>query len=86
MGPGHLEQLFMVNRRGPTASMLEFRARLGGIMLGYDLYYVPFSAHEVGLVTLQVSCNGLVISNSVLFEYKNHPQETDKIKQVIHTL
>ncbi|XP_047112567.1 calmodulin-binding transcription activator 1 [Schistocerca piceifrons] len=30
--------------------------------------YCP--AHEVGLVTLQVACDGFVISNSVMFEYK----------------
>ncbi|XP_059490019.1 calmodulin-binding transcription activator 1 isoform X4 [Neocloeon triangulifer] len=30
--------------------------------------YCP--AHEVGLVTLQVACEGFVISNSVIFEYK----------------
>ncbi|XP_018318832.1 calmodulin-binding transcription activator 1 isoform X2 [Agrilus planipennis] len=30
--------------------------------------YCP--AHEVGLATLQVACNGCVISNSVIFEYK----------------
>lgn len=28
------------------------------------------SAHEVGLATLQVACEGFVISNSVIFEYK----------------
>lgn len=31
--------------------------------------YCP--AHEVGLVTLQVACNGYVISNSCIFEYKS---------------
>ncbi|GAB6031367.1 hypothetical protein CHUAL_009151 [Chamberlinius hualienensis] len=30
-------------------------------------------AHEVGLVTLQVACEGFVISNSVIFEYKERP-------------
>lgn len=31
--------------------------------------YCP--AHEVGLVTLQVACDGFVISNSCIFEYKS---------------
>ncbi|XP_054165100.1 calmodulin-binding transcription activator 2-like [Oppia nitens] len=29
--------------------------------------------HEPGFVTLQVACDGLVISNSVIFEYRDHP-------------
>lgn len=33
--------------------------------------YCP--AHEVGLATLQVACDGYVISNSVIFEYKAPP-------------
>ncbi|XP_037035422.1 calmodulin-binding transcription activator 1 isoform X4 [Bradysia coprophila] len=33
--------------------------------------YCP--AHEVGLATLQVACDGYVISNSVIFEYKLPP-------------
>lgn len=33
--------------------------------------YCP--AHEVGLATLQVACDGYVISNSVIFEYKSPP-------------
>lgn len=36
--------------------------------------YCP--AHEVGLATLQVACDGFVISNSVIFEYKS-PQKTE---------
>ncbi|KAK4875873.1 hypothetical protein RN001_012295 [Aquatica leii] len=32
-------------------------------------------AHEAGLATLQVACNGCVISNSVIFEYKLPPRE-----------
>nr|CAD7201845.1 unnamed protein product [Timema douglasi] len=40
------------------------------------LYWVcTFVSHEVGLVTLQVACEGFVISNSVIFEYKKPPQE-----------
>uniref|UniRef100_A0A6B2E5P1 Putative calmodulin-binding transcription activator isoform f n=1 Tax=Phlebotomus kandelakii TaxID=1109342 RepID=A0A6B2E5P1_9DIPT len=34
--------------------------------------YCP--AHDVGLVTLQVACDGYVISNSVIFEYKSQPK------------
>ncbi|XP_055685714.1 calmodulin-binding transcription activator 1 isoform X3 [Lutzomyia longipalpis] len=34
--------------------------------------YCP--AHDVGLVTLQVACEGFVISNSVIFEYKSQPK------------
>ncbi|EEC07599.1 calmodulin-binding transcription activator, putative, partial [Ixodes scapularis] len=30
-------------------------------------------AHEAGLVTLQVACEGFVISNSVIFEYREQP-------------
>lgn len=36
--------------------------------------YCP--AHEVGLVTLQVACDGYVISNSCIFEYKS-PNNAD---------
>lgn len=36
--------------------------------------YCP--AHEVGLVTLQVACDGYVISNSCIFEYKS-PNNTE---------
>lgn len=36
------------------------------------LLYV--TAHEVGLATLQVACEGFVISNSVIFEYKKPPK------------
>ncbi|XP_063232498.1 calmodulin-binding transcription activator 2 isoform X2 [Bacillus rossius redtenbacheri] len=35
--------------------------------------YCP--AHEVGLATLQVACEGFVISNSVIFEYKSPAAE-----------
>ncbi|VEN53158.1 unnamed protein product [Callosobruchus maculatus] len=35
--------------------------------------YCP--AHEAGLATLQVACDGYVISNSVIFEYKPPPRE-----------
>ncbi|KAK3913293.1 Calmodulin-binding transcription activator 1, partial [Frankliniella fusca] len=34
--------------------------------------YCP--AHEVGLATLQVACDGQVVSNSVMFEYKEPPK------------
>lgn len=34
--------------------------------------YCP--AHEVGIVTLQVACDGFVISNAVNFEYKSPPK------------
>lgn len=33
--------------------------------------YCP--AHESGFVSLQVSCNGMVVSDSVIFEYRDHP-------------
>nr|CAD7452636.1 unnamed protein product [Timema tahoe] len=45
-----------------NANIIESHGRVGG-------------AHEVGLVTLQVACEGFVISNSVIFEYKKPPQE-----------
>lgn len=35
------------------------------------------SAHEVGIASLQVACNGFVISNSVMFEYKTSPSEAE---------
>lgn len=37
--------------------------------------FTHFSAHEAGLATLQVACDGYVISNSVIFEYKLPPRE-----------
>ena len=36
-----------------------------------------FPAHEVGLATLQVACEGFVISNSAMFEYKTPPRGED---------
>jgi hypothetical protein len=33
------------------------------------------AAHEAGLATLQVACEGFVISNSVIFEYKKPAKE-----------
>jgi hypothetical protein len=33
------------------------------------------AAHEVGLASLQVACEGFVISNSVIFEYKKPARE-----------
>ena len=41
-----------------------------------------FTAHEAGLVTLQVACEGFVISNSVIFEYKKPPVDENKVKEV----
>lgn len=38
-------------------------------------HWLFFSAHEAGLATLQVACDGYVISNSVIFEYKLPPRE-----------
>lgn len=35
-----------------------------------SLCYCPFSAHDTGLVTLQVAVSNQIISNSVVFEYK----------------
>jgi len=35
------------------------------------------SAHEAGIVSLQVSCDGDVISDAVIFEYKNNPNKRD---------
>ena len=35
------------------------------------------SAHEAGIVSLQVSCDGDVISDAVIFEYKNDPIKRD---------
>ncbi|XP_076033913.1 calmodulin-binding transcription activator isoform X6 [Oratosquilla oratoria] len=43
--------------------------------------YCP--AHEVGLVTLQVACEGFVISNSVIFEYKKPPSDENKVKELV---
>ena len=40
-----------------------------------------FSGHGPGLVTLQVACEGYIISNSCVFEYKSREDgatETDK--------
>ncbi|KAK3604481.1 hypothetical protein CHS0354_019074 [Potamilus streckersoni] len=37
--------------------------------------FVP--AHEPGLVTLQIACDGSVISNMVAFEYKENPKITN---------
>ncbi|XP_048524717.1 calmodulin-binding transcription activator 2-like isoform X1 [Dendroctonus ponderosae] len=39
--------------------------------------YCP--AHEAGLATLQVACDGYVISNSVMFEYKLPPKDGQMI-------
>ncbi|KAL7638312.1 UNVERIFIED_CONTAM: hypothetical protein RMT77_010876 [Armadillidium vulgare] len=41
--------------------------------------YCP--AHEAGLVTLQVACDGFVISNSVIFEYKKPPVDANSVKE-----
>jgi hypothetical protein len=46
------------------------------------IYYIVVAAHEAGLVTLQVACQGFVVSNSVIFEYKKPPLEEYKIKEV----
>ena len=40
-----------------------------------------FAAHEPGLVTLQVACEGYVISNSCVFEYKQQEKATLEEKQ-----
>lgn len=47
---------------------------------------MSFTAHEVGLVTLQVACEGFVISNSVIFEYKKPPSDENKVKEVSDNL
>lgn len=47
-----------------------------------DAIYCYITAHEVGLVTLQVACEGFVISNSVIFEYKKPPSDENKVKEV----
>ena len=36
-------------------------------------------AHEAGLATLQVACDGYVISNSVIFEYKLPPSNEQSV-------
>lgn len=36
----------------------------------YSSLSSPFSAHDTGLVTLQVAVSNQIISNSVVFEYK----------------
>lgn len=41
--------------------------------------YCP--AHEVGLATLQVACEGFVISNSAMFEYKTPPRGDDTAQE-----
>lgn len=54
-------------------------------LLYYDINASVFkliAAHEVGLVTLQVACEGFVISNSVIFEYKKPPSDENKVKEV----
>lgn len=33
-------------------------------------------------MTLQVACEGFVISNSVIFEYKKPPSDENKVKEV----
>ncbi|XP_046678847.1 calmodulin-binding transcription activator 1 isoform X1 [Homalodisca vitripennis] len=43
--------------------------------------YCP--AHEVGLATLQVACQGFVISNSAMFEYKTPPREQQGVKDTV---
>ena len=45
-------------------------------------FVIFITAHEVGLVTLQVACEGFVISNSVIFEYKKPPSDENKVKEV----
>jgi hypothetical protein len=37
-----------------------------------------FSAHEAGIVSLQVSSDGEVISDAVIFEYKSLPTSNNK--------
>lgn len=41
----------------------------------YNKKLTLVAAHEAGLATLQVACEGFVISNSVMFEYKLPPHE-----------
>lgn len=36
-------------------------------------------------MTLQVACEGFVISNSVIFEYKKPPSDENKVKEVQYT-
>lgn len=40
-------------------------------------FLFSFIAHETGLVTLQVACEGFVISNSVFFEYRQRQSATN---------
>lgn len=47
--------------------------------------YFFLQAHEAGLATLQVASEGLVISNSVIFEYKLPPKEEQTITQEANT-
>jgi hypothetical protein len=42
-------------------------------------------AHEAGLVTLQVACEGFVISNSAMFEYKRLPRERSGVGNKVTT-
>lgn len=37
-------------------------------------------AHEVGLVSLKVACEGFVVSNSVIFEYKERSGSSQLVK------
>lgn len=48
-----------------------------GFLLGdvIVIFFFWILAHEAGLATLQVACDGYVISNSVIFEYKLPPRE-----------
>lgn len=38
-------------------------------------FLINLLAHEAGLATLQVACDGFVISNAVMFEYKLPPRD-----------
>ncbi|KAH1017600.1 hypothetical protein HUJ05_008215 [Dendroctonus ponderosae] len=46
---------------------------------GRNLELLSNLAHEAGLATLQVACDGYVISNSVMFEYKLPPKDGQMI-------
>ena len=56
--------------------VLSFESSTGAL----NLTFIYISAHVPGLVTLQVACEGYVISNSCVFEYKSQ-QVTVKAEQ-----
>jgi len=40
--------------------------------------FIHFAAHEAGIVSMQVSCDSEVVSDTVIFEYKNKEEKPDE--------